>query len=370
MNFEKLITDIEQTHGILQKNAVSSVNINLSLRNWLIGCYIVEFEQNGSDRAVYGQRLLERLAQQLKHIKGLTASELSRFRTFYQIYPHFFGTVSQELKHRFDFEEVKILGTLSQESVSVAISPKNSVPAVKPEKLLRNLSYSHFVELIKMTDPLKRAFYEIESIKGIWGVRTLKRQIDTLLYERTGMSKNKTKMIEIANQNTENEAISDFIRQPYIFEFLGLKEKDVVSETELEAALLQHIQDFLLEMGEGFCFEARQKRIPFETTYGVIDLVFYHRILKCHVLVELKVNKVDYSAITQLNTYIGYYRKNVMRADDKPTIGILLCTAKDNLMVEFALAGLDEKIFVSEYLLYIPNKETFEKFIKSEIQKF
>jgi len=370
MNFEKLIIDIEQTHNILQKNAISFVNINLTVRNWLIGYYIIEFEQNGNDRAIYGEHLLEKLATKLKHIKGLTISELSRFRIFYQYYPHFLGTLSQILSYNNDLKEIKILGTVSQESLQETKFQKNILHEIKPEKLLKSLSYSHFVEIIKIDDPLKRAFYEIECIKANWSVRMLKRQISTLLYERTGLSKNKNKAIEKANQNTQIESVSDIIRQPYIFEFLGLKDSDIVSETELETAILQHIQNFLIEMGEGFCFEARQKRIPFETTYGVIDLVFYHRILKCHILIELKVNEFDYSALTQLNTYVSYYRKNIMQPDDKPTIGILLCTGKDKLMVEYALAGLDEKIFVSEYMLYIPTKEILEQFIKNEIENF
>jgi len=368
MNFDNLILDIEQTHSILQKNTISLININLTVRNWLIGYYIVEFEQNGNDRATYGEHLLEKLAEKLKHIKGLTISELSRFRILYQNYSYFIGTVSQYLNYNTDFKDFKILGTASQES-EIELQP-NIIPKNKPEKLLKNLTYSHFVEIIKIQDGLKRAFYEIECMKANWSVRTLKRQISTLLYERTAMSKDKNKMIEIANQNNDNYNISDIIRNPYMFEFIGLKETDIITETELETALLNHIQQFLLELGEGFCFEARQKRIPFEKTYGVVDLVFYHRILKCHVLIELKVKEFDYSAITQLNTYVSYYRKNVMKQDDKPTIGILLCTEKDNLMVEYALAGLDEKIFVSEYLLFIPTKEVLEKFIKSEIEKF
>ncbi len=204
---------------------------------------------------------------------------------------------------------------------------------VPPIRLITNLSFSHFVELTRLEEPLKRTFYEIEPIKGNWSVKELQRQVNTLLFERT-----------------------------------GLTDKDVITETDLENALLNHLQEFLLELGEGFCFEARQKRITIGNKYYRIDLVFYNRILKCHVLIELKTNEADYTAITQLNTYVSYYRKNIMQKGDMPTIGILLCINKDEAFVEYALAGLDEKIFISQYLLYIPAKEKLEQFIRQEIQ--
>jgi len=403
MNFDILISQVEQTHDYLQKSALSAVNINLSLRNWLIGHYIVEFEQQGSDRATYGERLLKKMAERLKHINGLSNSNLKTIRAFYLVYPQiaqlftdselinarqlkslvsgikdFLNQKSQTPSGFFENSDISILqsATAKFESSDVSILQTASAKFqtndnqifVPAEQLLISLSFSHFVEIIRMNDPLKRAFYEIEAIKGNWSVKQLQRQIATLLFERTGMSKNKTELIRLANETAEKQSIENAIRNPYFFEFVGLKDKDVVTESDLESALLDHIQDFLMELGDGFCFEARQKRIPFDTTYGRIDLVFYHRILKCHVLIELKVNDFDYSALTQLNTYIGYYRKNVMQADDKPTIGILLCTGNDKAMVEYALAGLDEKIFVSQYLLHIPAKEKLEQFIRNEIQ--
>ena len=236
------------------------------------------------------------------------------------------------------------------------------------ELLITSLSFTHLVEIIKLTEPLKRTFYEIEAIKGAWSVKELQRQMNTLLYERTGLSKNKAELINLANKNAETQKIENAIRNPYFFEFLGLKDTDVMTENDLENALLAHLQEFILELGDGFCFEARQKRINLGEKYFHIDLVFYHRILKCHILIELKMNEVDYAAITQLNTYVSYYRKNIMQADDKPTIGILLCTNKDEAFVEYALAGLDEKLFVSQYLIHIPSKEKLEQFIKSEIR--
>jgi predicted nuclease of restriction endonuclease-like (RecB) superfamily len=229
------------------------------------------------------------------------------------------------------------------------------------------LSFTHFVEFLSIDDPLKRAFYEIETIKGNWSVKQLQRQINTLLFERTGLSENKAGLIQQANKNSDIPSLENSIRNTYFFEFLGLKDKDMVSENDLETALLNHLQEFILELGEGFCFEARQKRIIIGNKNYYVDLVFYHRILKCHVLIDLKVDEADYSAITQLNTYVSWYRKNMMHTDDNPCVGILLCTNNDEAFVEYALAGLDEKIFVSQYLLYIPAKEKLEKFIRYEM---
>jgi len=402
MNFDILIKQVEQTHDYLQKSAVAAVNINLTLRNWLIGLYIVEFEQKGSDRAAYGDRLLEKMAYKLLHIRGLSYRNLNNFRLFYLTYPYLktlftsyktiadrhlrsvvsgfienqskTGLLSPEAQNSGD---VQILQSATAESAQMGVPILQTPSAelqteqnqliVPAEKLALSLSFSHFIELLSMADPLKRTFYEIEAIKGNWSVKQLHRQINTLLFERTGMSENKAGLIQQANKNRENPGIENSIRNPYFFEFLGLRDREMVSESDLENALLNHLQEFILELGEGFCFEARQKRIIIGNKNYFVDLVFYHRILKCHVLIDLKVDEADYSAITQLNTYVSWYRKNMMQKDDKPSIGILLCAGKDEAFIEYALAGLDEKIFVSQYLLYIPAKEKLEKFIRNEI---
>jgi len=396
MNFDILIKQVEQTHDYLQKSAVAAVNINLTLRNWLIGLYIVEFEQKGSDRAAYGERLLEKMAERLKHIRGLSNRNLNYFRLFYLTYPHIarLFTDYEMIRERplkimiqgiFDFFNQN--GQLLSYNQILQLPPAKSkssenqilqMPSAKfqtdenqlivpSEKLISSLSFSHLIEMIRLDDPLKRTFYEIEAIKGNWSVKQLQRQINTLLFERTGMSENKAGLINQANQSAETLSIENNIRNPYFFEFLGLNDREMVSESDLENALLNHLQEFIVELGEGFCFEARQKRIIIGNKNYFVDLVFYHRILKCHILIDLKVDEADYSAITQLNTYVSWYRKNMMQKDDKPSIGILLCAGKDEAFIEYALAGLDEKIFVSQYLLYIPAKEKLEKFIRNEI---
>jgi predicted nuclease of restriction endonuclease-like (RecB) superfamily len=229
------------------------------------------------------------------------------------------------------------------------------------------LSFTHFVELIVIEDDTKRAFYEVECLRGNWSVRELKRQIASLYYERSGLSVDKKRLAELAAAGAEVASPALTIRDPYVFEFLGLKPQEVMGESHLEDQLLDRLQDFLLELGHGFCFEARQKRILIGESHNFVDLVFYHRVLKCHVLVELKIAAFSHENMGQLNTYVSWYRKNMMTEGDSPPVGILLCTQKDHAMVEYALAGIDNGIFVSKYLLELPKKEEMQRFIEEQL---
>ena len=246
------------------------------------------------------------------------------------------------------------------------VEVENTFPV---EKLVQKLSYTHLTLLFPIDDPIKRLFYEVECIKGTWSVRELKRQIDSLYYERSGMSQNPALLSQTVQENSETDNMLNTIKSPFAFEFLGLKAKDVVYESDLEQALIEHLEDFLIELGHGICFEARQKRIIIGDEYYFCDLVFYHRVLKCHVLCELKVGTFSYEHIGQLKTYVNYYRKEVMRPDDNPPVGILLVTNKNNALVEFATADNDKDIFVSKYLLELPTKEQLIKFINEEAAK-
>ena len=375
LNFESLVAEIEQTHSHFQQQAVKAVNISLTIRNYLIGFYIVEFEQNGEDRAAYGSKLLDSLAAKLS-IKGLVSAEISRCRQFYFCYPQILGALTQEFKN---LVPQHIFGTLSQDSnmgvepsIIVSSTPQSTKSNlyVPGEKLLSKLSFSHLVELIKIQDHLKRTFYEIECIKGTWSVRELKRQINSLYFERSGMSAKPELLSEITQQKAEMAGPTDIVKSLYAFEFLGLKTKDALEESDLETALLDQLQDFMMEMGHGFCLDARQKKILIGDEYFFIDLVFYHRILKCHVLVELKVEDFKHHQIGQLNTYVNYYKATEMQTDDNPTVGILLVTNKNNALVEFAPAGIDNHLFVSKYLLELPKKEQLEAFINNELLKW
>ena len=238
--------------------------------------------------------------------------------------------------------------------------------ALSGRKLVDSLSFSHFAELIEIENPLKRAFYEIECIRGNWSVRTLKRQIATLYYERSDLSMDKEKLADMAHSVAEKAEPKLAIRDPYIFEFLGLKAREAVSESNLEDALLDNLHEFLMELGHGFCLEARQKSIVIGKTRGFVDLVFYHRILKCHVLIELKVDKFTHEHLGQLNTYVSWYRKHMMTDGDNPPVGLLLCTQKDHTLVEYATANMDNRLFVSKYQLELPTKEELERFLQTK----
>jgi predicted nuclease of restriction endonuclease-like (RecB) superfamily len=359
--FEKLADSIAILDHKFSGFAKKAVNVSLTLRNWAIGFYITEYEQTGADRAQYGEALLENLAERVQHfgMKRSSARELRRYRQLYLIYPQIWQAVSPELQSLLP-ESVPQRLTQIRESLT-----PESEPYVK--KMIVNLSFTHLAELISIDDDTKRFFYEVECLSGNWSVRELKRQIASLYYERSGLSTNKAALAKLANKNAEKEGSQLIIRDPYVFEFLGLKPKEVMSESHLEDELINGIEEFLIELGHGFCFEARQKRIIIGYEHYFIDLVFYHRILKCHILVELKTQRFTQENIGQLNTYVSWYKKNMMTARDNPPIGILLCTEKDHALVEYALAGMDNSLFVSKYLLELPKKEEMQAYIEQRI---
>lgn len=238
--------------------------------------------------------------------------------------------------------------------------------ATPPKMIIERLSFSHLCEIMTQKDPLARFFYETECIKGTWSVKELRRQIATNLYFRSGTSKDPNKLL--ASIKPEKNIAALTIRQPFAFEFLGLNAKEVVTEGDLEEALISHLQDFLLELGKGFCFEDRQKRMIIDDEYYFADLVFYNRILHCNVIVELKNDEFRYEYLGQLNAYVSYYKENEMYEGDNPPVGILLCTRKGEKMVEYAIAGMDNNLFVSTYMLQLPDKATLEKFLYEEIK--
>ena len=359
-NFEKLVAVIRQAHEELAAQAGRAVNIGLTLRNWLIGCYIAEYELRGSDRASYGERLLKELSRELRK-QGVSSSgrrQLYNYLSFYRAYPAIVRTVPAQSLHLLP----KSTGKEKVRTLSAQLG-------IAPEKLVSALSYSHFEQLTVLDDDLKRIFYEIECIRGNWSVRELKRQIGSLYYERSGLSKDKKKLAALAQEGAETAEPKLAIRDPYIFEFLGLKAKEVMSESQLEDQLIEKLEDFLLELGHGFCFEARQKRILIGDDHFFIDLVFYHRVLKCHILVDLKLERFTHENIGQLNTYVSWYRKNMMAEGDNPPIGILLCTDKNQALVEYALAGMDNNLFISKYLLELPKKEEMQRFIEEQVRE-
>lgn len=365
MKFDELIESLKHLDTSIKEQVKSTANIGLTIRNWLVGAYIVEFEQNGEERAKYGDRLILKIAES-NQIKGLNERTLEICRQFYQSYSEISQTLSAESLPSF----LPISQTLSAKLEIPPTAPYTSSSrpefAAPVDKLISSLSFSHFVELLRVEDLLKRSFYEIECIKGGWSVRELKRQIGSLLYERLGLSTDKEKLLRIVQEAPKNQQAIDIIKDPYVFEFLGLQPKEVFRENDLETALLDKLQDFLLELGSGFCFEDRQKKIRIGNADYFVDLVFYHRKLHCHVIIELKVEPFNHSNAGQLNTYLNYYKKHELQAGDNPPIGLLLCTHKDHALVEYALGGIDKNLFVSTYQVALPNEATLKAFLEKK----
>ncbi len=359
MDYKKLVEYFNQTQAVFQAKAVVAINQSLILRNWLFGFYIVEYEQNGKDYAKHGERLLYNLADELKRqgIKGVSYTNLTLFRKFYLGYPQFSLLIK-------DIPELNLLNANLQ-----ALPEDFKTELLAPHELLSTLlSFTHFVELLKIDDPHQRLFYEIESIKGSWSYRQLHRQIATSLYERTGLSVDKQTLLKQI-QGEQKFAPSELIRDPYVFEFLGLKMREVFREKDLEKALLDHLQDFLLELGTGFCFEARQKTFLIDNRRYKIDLLFYHRILKCHVLIDLKMDEFTHEDAGQMNFYLNYFRSHEMQDTDNPPVGIILCSLKNEAVVKYATGGLDNRLFVSRYLLQLPSEEQLKHFLIEEKKK-
>ena len=361
-SFNDLTSIIQTTHDAAQSSAVKAINRMQTMRNWLIGYYIVEYEQHGKDRAEYGTQLLKKLEERVNR-KGMTTTLFKWARKFYRLYPQMTDNLP-----------VRICATMMHQLQSIenkedAIGASMMHQFMTPGKtIISHLSFTHLREIMTIDDPLARYFYEQECIKCTWSVRELRRQISTNLYVRAGISSNPEKMLSLPSIQG-HDSIDLQIRQPFTFEFLGLKAQDVVDEHDLEDALISHLQEFILELGKGFCFESRQKRIIIDDEYYYPDLVFYNRILHCGVIIELKDEEFSHQNLGQLNAYVSHYKEHEMQPGDNPPIGILLCTRKGKKMVEYALAGMDNQLFVSTYMLQLPDKKTLEDFLLKQLRE-
>lgn len=373
LNFEQLLAAIAQAHGALAEQASRAVNVSLTLRNWCIGFHLAEFEQNGADRAQYGARLMEEVSSRLKRlaIPGVASRSLRQCRQFYQTYPQIGRAVAA--LDRPGLLPSRIWQTPSAKFDRAAAQdmakPESGTIDVPAHRLLTELSFSHFAELLQIEDPEQRTFYEVECLRGHWSVRELKRQINTLYFERSGLSTAPAVLHEQVQAGAERSSPQQIIRDPYVFEFLDLKPQEVMTEGSLEEALLDKLQAFLLELGHGFCFEARQKRLLIGGEHFFVDLVFYHRVLKCHVLIELKSDAFRHEHLGQLNSYVAYYQQNESSEGDHPPVGLLLCTHKNEELVEYALAGLSQPLFVSRYQVHLPDKAAMANFVHQAVQE-
>jgi len=302
-----------------REHAGRAVNIILLQTYWHIGKHIVEFEQKGSEKATYGSELLNRLSKDLtlEFGKGFSRSNLVYIRKFYLMFP-------------------------------------------KSETLSHQLSWSHYFEILKADNNLESSFYAKQCEKENWSVRELKRQMKSLLFHRLALSKDKNGVLEIANEGSEYQQAQDIIKDPYVFEFLGIPSTQRYLEGELEEKLIQNLEHFLLELGKGFAFIGRQYRITLSNRHYALDLVFYHRILKCFVLIDLKRGEIEHGDIGQMNMYLNYFAKEENVEGDNPPIGIVLGAYKDNILVEYATDNINNQLFVSKYQLYLPDRKQLQ----------
>ena len=315
-----LIKQIQTLVEGARKNIAQNINKEILLTYWQIGKHIVEYEQNGNIKAEYGQQLLISLSKELtiELGKGFSRSNLIYMRLFYIRYP-------------------------------------------KSETVSHQLSWSHYFELLKIDDELERNFYQQQTIKENWSIRELKRHKSSALFQRLALSKDKKGILALAKKGHIIEKESDIVKDPYVLEFLNIPEKIKYSEKQLEQKIIDNLQGFLLELGKGFAFIGRQYRVTLNNKHYYIDLVFYHRILKCFTLIDLKINDVAHHDIGQMNMYLGYFETEMNVSGDNPPIGIILSAEKDSVMVEYAMHGISNKIFVSKYQLYLPDKKLLQK---------
>ena len=381
MDFESLVGRINQVQDVLQDQAAHAVNLSLTARNWLVGYYIVEFEQHGEDRAKYGDNLINRLAERLNR-RGFNPRRLRDYRHVYQVYPilgevicHYLQNINNGIPNSDNtsiwlFPTAKLqLTDNQQDAIWLSKTAKLEKWATPSDKLFYRLNYTILSYLATIENPLKRAFYEQETIRGCWTQKELDRQVSSHYYERMGLSKDKKALHKLAVKDSQQLTPHDIIHDPVTLEFLGLQSQDVFTETKLETAILNHLQVFLLEMGRGFCFEARQKRILVDQDYFKADLIFYHRILKCHVIIDLKIDRFRHEYASQLNLYLNYYKHEIMQEDDNPPIGLLLCTDYGETTVQYATEGLSQNLFVSKYRLQLPTEEEIRNYLLENISE-
>ena len=326
-----IVHEIGDLLAAARSNVARLVNSELLSTYWNIGRIIAEYEQTVPERADYGKQTLKELSKALtaEFGKGFSVSNIQFMRRFYQTYQ-------------------------IQQTASV------------------KLTWSHYCELLTISDPDKRSFYEKEAVNANWSVRELKRQIDSSLFERLLLSRgdtNKEQVLALAEKGIEIAEPADLIRDPYVFEFLGIPEDKPMLESDLERALVQQIEKFLLELGRGFMFVGTQQRLTINNTHYYVDMVFYNKILRAYVLIELKTTKLTPEAAGQINMYLNYYASEVNDSDDNPPIGIILCTEKDSITAEYALGGLSNKVFASRYVLYMPDKEQLIAQVEAVLEK-
>ena len=356
--FERISALIEDA----RKRVVTTVNIAEVYTKYSIGQYIVEDEQQGEYRAQYGKQVLQNLSARLteRFGDGWTVDTLKRCRYFYNVY------ASKEKGETLLPNSNNMNGSQLEQH---CLPNSQMVGREKVNELKFTLSWSHYLILMRIGNPAARSFYEIECTQQQWSVRQLSRQVGSSLYERLALSRNKDEVMRLAHEGQTIEKPSDIIKNPITLEFLGLKPDVAYSESKLENAIIGKMQQFLLELGKGFLFEARQKRFTFDEQHFYVDLVFYNRLLQCYVLIDLKTDKLAHQDLGQMQMYVNYYDRCVKQDFEKPTIGILLCEEKNDALVELTLPK-DANIYASAYQLYLPDKAVLQQKLKEWINEF
>ena len=359
-DFENLVELCRRTHEKTRRLAARAVDRSLVARNWLFGWYIVEYEQHGADRAEYGSQLLARVSSRLQEIgvKGSSMTRLKLYRRFYQQQKVIGPTVSAQLVSLAFVNGIPMIRpTASDESISPRlVSSHHMEEAISLLKDRFPLGWSHYVSLLTIDNPEECRFYEIEAEGNDWSVRELERQIASSLYERLALSRDKEEVRRLASEGQVIEKASDLIKNPLVLEFLGLEEKPAYSESELETAIIDRLQQFLLELGKGFLFETRQKRFTLDNSNFFVDLVFYNRLLRCYVLIDLKRGELTHQDLGQMQMYVNYFDRYVKTKVELPTVGIVLCTRRNDALVELTLSE-EANIYASKYQLYLPSKQ-------------
>lgn len=339
----KFLESVAEVLAQARKNAKTAVNLSMVYAYFEIGKMIVEEEQHGANRAAYGTQLLKELSEYLTHQfgKGYSAENLKLMRRFYIVY--------------------------SQDQIGETVFTQfGNLPVTNTGRRFF-LSWSHYLKLMRIANIDERHFYEIEAAKNEWSLSELKRQYNSSLYERLALSVDKGKVYRLSTEGQTVEAPGDAVKDPYILEFLGLPELPSYSETELESRIIDHLQQFLLELGTGFAFIGRQERFTFNEEHFMVDLVFYNRLLRCFVLFDLKIGELKHQDIGQMQMYVHYYDRKVKLPEENPTIGIILCKDKNNAIVEMTLPEDNSQIFASKYETVLPSKESLQKLLQEQM---
>ncbi len=350
-------------------NVARSVNTTQVIANWLVGREIVEEEQEGEKRAEYGRKLLQALSVKLTKTYGIgySVDSLEYFRRFYQEYPRL---ISEALPRILNEKPISVAVPRKLNGLQLATWNAVRTQSWEPGKITTDLSWTHYRALLRVDNLQARAFYEIEAIQNNWGARELERQVNSHLYERLALSKDKRGVMKLSTKGQIIQKPTDVFKEPVVIEFLGLPESHKLVESDLEQALIGNLQNFLLELGKGFAFVARQERLTLDGDHFYVDLVFYHTILKCYILIDLKTGKLTHADLGQLQLYVNYFDRERRSKEDAPTLGLILCADKNDAMVKYLLGDkIKKNIFTSRYKLNLPTVAELKTEIKREFKE-